>query len=63
MKIPMLSDAMVRERQNVTQTKKKRYGRYINFTELFRVINPRRIEGENILPVDDVITTGSTIEF
>ncbi|MDG2455819.1 MAG: phosphoribosyltransferase family protein [Bacteroidia bacterium] len=62
MKIPMISDVVVRERHNSTQTKKKRYDRYVNSKELFKVIDPSRIQGKNVLLIDDVITTGSTME-
>lgn len=60
--IPMLIDVVARERYNKTQTKKKRYERYINSQELFRVRNPEKIESKHILLLDDVITTGSTME-
>lgn len=62
MKIPLLKDLVVRERYNGTQTKKKRYERYINSKELFRVLNPEKLENKHVLLIDDVITTGSTME-
>lgn len=62
MGLPLLTDVVVRERYNGTQTKKKRYERYINSKELFRVSDPLKLEGKHILLLDDVITTGSTIE-
>lgn len=62
MSVPMLTDVIVRERHNGTQTQKKRYERYINSKELFRVAKPESIEGKHVLLLDDVITTGSTIE-
>ncbi len=45
-----------------TQTKKSRLERWQNVTETFKVINPEIICNKHILIVDDVITTGSTLE-
>jgi competence protein ComFC len=45
-----------------TQTKRSRYDRWINVEGIFNVKDPEKIEGKHILIVDDVITTGSTLE-
>jgi ComF family protein len=45
-----------------TQTKKSRFSRYENMKDIFEVINPDAVEGKHVLLVDDVITTGATIE-
>ena len=45
-----------------TQTKRSRYERWINVEGIFRITDPEIIKGRHILLVDDVITTGSTIE-
>lgn len=45
-----------------TQTRKSRYDRWTNVEGIFEVANPERLMGKHILLVDDVITTGSTIE-
>jgi ComF family protein len=45
-----------------TQTRKSRYDRWINVEGIFDVANPELFKGKHILLVDDVITTGSTIE-
>jgi len=45
-----------------TQTRKSRYGRWSNVEGIFRVEDPEAIQGCHVLLVDDVITTGSTIE-
>ena len=55
-------DAVLREKYNSTQTKKNRYERFINSKEIFRVSKPQLLEHKHILLVDDVITTGATIE-
>lgn len=47
---------------SATQTKRSRYERWTNVEGIFNVRDPRMIEGKHILLVDDVITTGSTIE-
>jgi ComF family protein len=45
-----------------TQTKRSRYDRWTNVEGVFRISNPDNVRGKHILLVDDVITTGSTIE-
>ncbi|MFM6954285.1 MAG: ComF family protein [Sphingobacteriaceae bacterium] len=45
-----------------TQTKKSRFARYENLQDAFELIHPEQIEGKHILLVDDVITTGATLE-
>lgn len=47
---------------SATQTKRSRYDRWTNVEGIFRVKEPQLIEGKHVLLVDDVITTGSTIE-
>ncbi|MGB0849627.1 MAG: ComF family protein [Bacteroidia bacterium] len=54
--------AIERIKYNSTQTKKNRYERYINAKEIFKVTEPELLEGKHILLIDDVITTGATIE-
>jgi ComF family protein len=55
-------NALVRKKHNSTQTKKKRYERFINSKEIFRVELPQLLENKHVILLDDVITTGATIE-
>lgn len=59
---PVITESIARVRANETQTKKGLYERWINVKELFRVEQPELIEGKHVLLVDDVITTGATLE-
>jgi ComF family protein len=45
-----------------TQTRKSRFARWENVKEIFSLKEPETLENKHILLVDDVITTGSTIE-
>jgi ComF family protein len=45
-----------------TQTKKSRYSRWENVSQIFKVQQPEKLENKHILLVDDVVTTGATIE-
>jgi ComF family protein len=47
---------------NPTQTRKGRFERYENVKSVFEVCYPEEITGKHILLVDDVVTTGSTLE-
>jgi len=45
-----------------TQTRRSRYERWMNVEGIFAVTDPEKLKGKHILLVDDVITTGSTLE-
>jgi ComF family protein len=45
-----------------TQTRKNRYERWENVENIFEVIQPDEFAGKHILLIDDVVTTGSTLE-
>ena len=62
MQIPVDPYIIERTRFTDTQTKKSRFGRWQNVEGLFRVNDGWKIEGRHVLIVDDVITTGSTLE-
>lgn len=54
--------SLVRTAETATQTNKKKYQRWENVEGIFEVSDPSRLKGKHILLVDDVITTGATIE-
>ena len=53
---------LVRTIDTKTQTKKNRYNRWENVSQIFNVLHPEKLEGKHILLVDDVVTTGATLE-
>ena len=61
-RLPVDIKSLARILVSVTQTKRSRYERWTNVEGIFRVIDSKSIMGKHILLVDDVITTGSTIE-
>jgi ComF family protein len=62
MDTPIARSVLIREKHNSTQTKKNRYERYINSKEVFCVKDPEVFKNKHVLLVDDVITTGATME-
>lgn len=62
MNIPVITNNVQRQRFTETQTRKHRAERWQNVEGSFVVNNPAALSGKNILLVDDVITTGATIE-
>jgi ComF family protein len=58
----VLTNNVVRIVDTESQTKKKRIQRWKNVDKTFRVLNPEVLEEQHVLLVDDVITTGSTLE-
>ena len=51
-----------RVKSSQTQTKKSRYARWLNVKDLFLVTDSEIVKDKRILLVDDVITTGATME-
>jgi ComF family protein len=62
MKRPILNDVVVRMRATETQTKKGRLERWLNMEGKFELIHPEKIIGKHLLLIDDIITTGATLE-
>jgi ComF family protein len=60
--LPVDASSLARTVVSATQTKRSRYERWTNVEGIFHVTDPEIIRGRHILLVDDVITTGSTIE-
>ena len=60
--LPVSSDSLARITGSETQTKRSRYERWTNVEGIFHVTDPEIIRGRHILLIDDVITTGSTLE-
>lgn len=61
-KKPLVADNLFRQIHTPTQTRKSRYERWQNVEGIFGVKTPEEFEEKHILLVDDVVTTGSTLE-
>jgi len=59
---PLDITSIIRSVYSSTQTRKSRYERWLNVKGIFTVVNPQVLTGKHILVVDDVITTGATLE-
>lgn len=62
LKKPMVPNCLVRNSYTETQTRKSRFSRWQNVEGIFSLAEPATIAGRHILIVDDVVTTGSTLE-
>lgn len=56
------NNSLYRAIETKTQTKKNRFERWENVSEIFKLRNEKKLEGKHILLIDDVLTTGATIE-
>ena len=59
---PVNHHNLIRASTTATQTKKSRSARWENVKDIFVLRNPDAFADKHILLIDDVITTGSTIE-
>ncbi len=62
MNIPVVVDNLVRKVHTSSQTKKSRNSRWDNVKDVFALLDPTAFENKHILLVDDVLTTGATLE-
>ena len=60
--IPVIPDAVIRTKKTATQTHKSRIERWENMRSTFKIRDHRKIQGKHILLVDDVVTTGASLE-
>ena len=58
----LIENNLLRTRHTDTQTHKSRFSRFENMREVFTVVDPDKLAGKHILLVDDIVTTGSTLE-
>ena len=61
-RVPVLKNKVIRQRHTDTQTKKHRAERWQNVDGSFIVLDKPALAGKNVLLVDDVITTGASLE-
>ncbi|MDT0690768.1 phosphoribosyltransferase family protein [Salegentibacter sp. F188] len=57
-----IDDVLVKKSPGNTQALRNRLSRWGNMEETFLVENPEKIKNKNVLLVDDIITTGATLE-
>jgi ComF family protein len=60
--IPVSTGNVVRRRFTQTQTRKQRTERWENVADSFVINDPAALEGKHLLLVDDVVTTGATLD-
>jgi len=62
MKTDLLIDVLIRKVHSESQTRKDKMERWLNVENVFALKSTENIDNKHILLVDDVITTGSTLE-
>ena len=62
LQVPYINDVLLKKHFSNTQTLKTRLARWGNIEESFVMVNPEKIRNKHILLVDDLITTGATLE-
>src|SRR4030095_5973138 len=60
--VPVLDKVITRPQHTETQTKKGRIERWRNIEGKFHLTDPQAIQNKHLLLVDDVVTTGATLE-
>lgn len=62
MNVEILRDVVIRTEHTESQTKKGRMERWQNMEGKFQLLKPEKIQSRHLLLVDDVVTTGATLE-
>jgi ComF family protein len=60
--LPVVTDVLLRNKNTQTQTKKSKMERWDNVRQIFTIQQAEKWKNKHLCIVDDVITTGSTIE-
>ncbi len=60
--VPLNEKILFRSSHNKSQTNYTKYDRWDNVNTIFKVKKPKLLENKHILLIDDVLTTGATIE-
>lgn len=60
--LPVITGNIIRKHATESQTRKRRTERWENVAKSFFITDPGNLAGRNLLLVDDVITTGATLE-
>ena len=60
--IPINTTNLIRNQFTETQTRKTKFARWENVEGKFELKDPKELDGKTIILVDDVITTGATID-
>jgi ComF family protein len=62
LQIPIDKKTLIRNKATKTQTKKNRVERWENVESIFSITDPAEFTNKHVLLIDDVTTTGSTLE-
>ena len=62
LKIPFVAGVLVRSSATATQTLKSRFERFNDLHTKFSILDLDRFKNKHVLIIDDVITTGATLE-
>lgn len=62
LEVQVQKTSLIRKKITETQTRKSRFIRYENMLTVFELLEPKLFINKHILLVDDVITTGATLE-
>jgi ComF family protein len=62
LKIPIVTTAVYRVKKTETQTHKNRIERWKNMEATFEIRDPQLIASRHLLIIDDVVTTGASLE-
>jgi ComF family protein len=59
---PLITNNLIRDIHTESQTRKGRFERWENVSGIFKVRNENELVGKHLLLIDDVVTTGATLE-
>ncbi|GAA4456579.1 ComF family protein [Nibrella saemangeumensis] len=62
LKIPVNTTALKRTRFEASQTRKGKGARWENVKDVFAIADAESIQGKRVILIDDVLTTGATLE-